>query len=60
MMWDLESRMRESYPTLFRSGNFRGQKFYKWGRVVIPRIQLIYLIEFSFFLYNFLGDLIYF
>lgn len=34
MTWELESRMRESYPELFHSGNFRGRKFYKWGRVV--------------------------
>ena len=27
--WELQSRMRDSYSGLFRSGNFRGQKFYK-------------------------------
>lgn len=36
LTWELESRMAESYSKLFRSGNFRGQKFYKWGRVVTP------------------------
>jgi len=32
--WELEGRMRESYSKLFPSGNFRGRKFFKWGRVV--------------------------
>ena len=26
--WDSEGRMRESYPELFSSGNFRGRKFF--------------------------------
>jgi hypothetical protein len=34
--WELESKMRESYPDLF-SGNFRGRKFFKGGRVVTTR-----------------------
>lgn len=38
MTWELKSRMRESYHELFRLGNFQGRKFYKWGRVVTPRI----------------------
>lgn len=29
MTWELESQMMESYPTLFPSDNFLGQKFYK-------------------------------
>ena len=36
--WDLESRMRESYSELFFSGNFQGRKFFKWRRVVTPKI----------------------
>ena len=39
MTWELESKMRESYPTLFESGNFRGRKYSKWGRVVTPRFH---------------------
>jgi len=27
--WELEIRIRESYPRLFSSGNFRGRKFFK-------------------------------
>lgn len=27
--WELESQMRESYPTLFLSGDFRGRKLLK-------------------------------
>lgn len=42
MEWELECQMRESYLALFPSGNFRGQKFSKRGRVVTPR-NLIYL-----------------
>jgi hypothetical protein len=34
--WETESKMRESYPDLF-SGNFRGRKFFKGGRVVTTR-----------------------
>jgi hypothetical protein len=26
--WESESRMKESYPELFSSGNFRGRKFF--------------------------------
>lgn len=32
MTWELESRMRKSYPELFRSGNSLGKKLYKWMR----------------------------
>jgi len=32
--WELKDRMKEAYPKLFLSGNFQGQKFFKWGRVV--------------------------
>ena len=32
--WELESKMRDSYPDLFASGNFLGRKYSKWGRVV--------------------------
>ena len=44
--WEREDQMKESYLTLFPSGNFRGRKFFKWGRVVTPQnssliIQLI-------------------
>lgn len=46
---ELESQMNESYPKLFPSCNFLGQKFYKWGRIVTPQIQLIYSIEFCCF-----------
>lgn len=48
MPWELESHMRESYPTLFPSDNFRGRKLYKWGRVLTPQIRLIDLIEFFY------------
>ena len=34
--WELESKMRDSYLNLFASGNFRGRKYSKWGRVVTP------------------------
>ena len=37
--WELESKIRESYPMLFESGNFRGRKYSKWGRVVTPRFN---------------------
>ena len=37
--WELESKMRDSYPMLFELGNFRGQKYSKWGRVVTPRFN---------------------
>ena len=37
--WELESKMQEAYPELFASGNFRGQKYSKWGRVVTPRFN---------------------
>ena len=57
VMWELESRIRESYPELFPSGNFRGREFFKWGRVVIPQIQLKYLIKFSQILFTYLSDL---
>lgn len=40
--WEIESRMRESYPELFLSGNFRGRRFFKWGRVVTPQFRLFY------------------
>ena len=29
LTWEREDWMRESYPTLFSSGNFRGRKFIK-------------------------------
>jgi len=38
--WESESRMRDSYPELFSSGNFRGGKFFKWRRVVTTRFLL--------------------
>jgi hypothetical protein len=44
---ELESRMKESYPKLFSPGNFRGRKFFKWGRIVTPRF-LEYLIIWNF------------
>ncbi|XP_050895550.1 uncharacterized protein LOC127102192 [Lathyrus oleraceus] len=37
MTLELDSHMREWYPTLFPLGKFRGQKFSKWGRVITPR-----------------------
>ena len=39
MTWELESKMQDSYPELFESGNFRGRKCSKWGRVVTPVIN---------------------
>ena len=36
--WELESRMRESYPELFEPGVFSRTKNSKWGRVVTPQI----------------------
>ena len=38
--WESESRMKVSYPELFPSGNFRGQKFFLGGRVVTARFSL--------------------
>jgi len=38
--WESESRMKISYPLLFPSGNFRGQKFFLGGRVVTARFSL--------------------
>jgi len=29
--WESESRMKDSYPELFPSGNFLGRKFFLWG-----------------------------
>jgi hypothetical protein len=37
-MWELEGQMKESYLELFSSGNFRGRKFFKWGRIVTPQL----------------------
>lgn len=34
--WKLESRMKASYPEFFSSGDFLGQKFIKYRRVVKP------------------------
>jgi len=31
MTWELECKMKESYPELFPLGNFRGRKSLKWG-----------------------------
>ena len=36
-----ESGIKEFYPELFESGNFRGRKSFKWGRVVIPVFYFI-------------------
>lgn len=36
LTWEGEDQMKELYPTLFSSSNFRGRKFLKWGRVVTP------------------------
>ena len=46
MTWELESKMKESYPELFPSGNFRGRKSFKWGRVVTPRLILNLLLSY--------------
>jgi len=35
--WELEIRMKNSYPELSTSGDFRGRKFFKLGRVVMPQ-----------------------
>ena len=35
--WELEIKMRDSYPELFESGSFEDETFFKWGRVVTPR-----------------------
>jgi len=35
--WESESRMKDSYPELFPSGNFRRGKFFLGGRVVTAR-----------------------
>jgi hypothetical protein len=43
-MWELESRMKESYPKLFPSGHFRGRKFFKWWRVVTPQLLEIFIL----------------
>lgn len=42
VMWDLERRMRESLMEMFSPDNFRGQKYFKWGRVVTPRLLVNY------------------
>ena len=39
--WERESKMKESYPELFPSVNFRGRKFFKWGRVVTPLFYIL-------------------
>lgn len=46
-MWELESRMIESYQELFLPSNFLGQ-FFRWGwGVVTPRFFVYFiLIEF--------------
>lgn len=44
MTWKQESRMKESYPKLFNSCNFRGKKVNKRERVVTPR-ELIRTFE---------------
>jgi hypothetical protein len=55
--WELESWLKESYPKLFTSGNFLGQKFFKSKRVVIPRLlELIvyyHIIKYYFISYYF-------
>lgn len=56
MTWEQGSQMRESYPNLFCSVNFRVRKFYKEG-VVTPWIQLINLIKSLLFLFNYLSNL---
>lgn len=40
--WEIESRMRESYPELFPPGNSRGRKLCKWGRVVTREFLYLY------------------
>lgn len=57
LTWEREEQMRESYPTLFFSGNFRGQKLYNWGRVVTPRFFLVdvlifYLLNMPFMMFS--------
>ena len=42
--WESESRMKDSYPGLFPSSNFRGRKFFLGGRVVIAR----FFVDFIF------------
>ena len=47
LTWERGDQMRESYPTLFSSGNFQGRKFFKWGRVVAPQLlEVIYLMNY--------------
>ena len=33
LTWEREDQMKESYPTLFSSGNFRGRKFLSGGEL---------------------------
>jgi hypothetical protein len=37
--WELESKMKDLYPELFPSGNFRGRKFFLGGRVVTTVLE---------------------
>ena len=47
LTWEHGDHMKESYPTLFSSSNFRGRKFFKWGRVVTPQfLEVIYLMNY--------------
>jgi len=39
--WESKSRMKDSYPELFPSGNFRRRKFFLGGRVVTTRFFVI-------------------
>jgi len=36
---------------LFPSGNFRGRKFFKWGRVVTSRFLVLLLLFFRIYLF---------
>ncbi|KAK5842474.1 hypothetical protein PVK06_004838 [Gossypium arboreum] len=37
--WEPEEAMQQQYPHLFGSGKFRGQNFFKEGRVVTPQFS---------------------
>lgn len=47
LTWELESQMRESYPELFLSGNFRERKSCKRGIVITHSV--LHLINLRYF-----------
>lgn len=51
MMWELESRVKESYLDLFSPCNFQGRKCFKWGGSCnIPIFKLIFYLIIGVFI----------